>query len=344
MKRPDPSLLIFWLAAVVALSGCTGQGGGGEVRQTRYRFIAQDPQGPPPRDELFDVGSTFDWHPGGASECLPIWPAEDAAASGLFGDRSFPLELLEERVRVTMDFPLDVAGPAELADVDRLDVELSSRHPTSTRTGDVAVYWAGRGEKLSARRMVLEGHGNLDPDGRRIYRLGVGAHGGWNGEPRRMRWVFVPPVTGEAVSLCRVTGFDETLPPDRLGPWVDAGWKGTLGGQIRNALPAVPGVPIARLLEVPRDAELRLHYGAPGGVRSALDFEVWAVRADGEREQLAGWRLEEREELDAWHEGVVDLGPLGGRETTISLEVVAGDDLDPATGLPLWGNPEIVAP
>lgn len=332
------------ITGLAALVGCAGQAGEGELMRTRYRFIAEDPQGPPPRDELFDVDVSFEWRLDGTGECLAIWPAEGAPRSAVLGERTVALEYQNERVRLTLDFPGEADGSSELAGTDRLDVELRSHHPTSTRTGDVAVYWAGRGEKLSDQRKVLEGHGTLGPDGRRLYRMALGAHGGWTGKPRRMRWVFVPPVTGEHVSLCGVTGIDETLPPKRLSPWLLSGWKGTLGGQIRNALPAVSGVPIARTLEVPADAELRLLYGAPGGVRGDLDFEVWVRPAGGQRERVAGWRLGSREALDVWHEAVVDLASYTGGEVTVSLVLVSGNDLDPAKGLPLWGNPEVVAP
>lgn len=333
------------VAGLAAIWGCGNRAGRGrEVQQTYYRFIAEDPQGAPPRDDLFAGAVVFDWRLDELGECLPIWPADGAAKRLELGDRSFPLEQMEERVRVTMDWPESSPGPLAMAGVDRLDVELVSRHPTSTRAGDVAVYWAGRGEKLNTRRSLLEGHGVLGSDGRRHYRLALGIQAGWTGEPRRMRLVFVPPTTGEPVSLCAVRGSDETLRSDRLSTWLFTGWKGTFAGQIRNALPALVGQPIDRVVRIPERAELRLGYGAPGGVQGNLLFEIWATPAGGARERLESWSLAAGTGRDVWHDTAVDLGSLAGWEVAISLELVADSELDPARGLPLWGNPEIVAP
>lgn len=332
-------------AAVVATTGCGGRSNAeGEVLQTRYRFLPEDPQGPPPRDELFAGETVFDLRLDERGSCLPIWPAGDAARYLAVGDASYPLEQMDERVRVTMDWPEPTSGPFPMARVDRLEVELLSRHPTSTRTGDVAVYWAGRGEKLDNRRSLLEGHGLLGDDGRRHYGLSVGVQAGWTGEPRRVRLIFVPPTTGEPVSLCGIRGIDEALREGELGPWLVAGWKGTLGGQIRNALPALPGEPIRRLVEIPESAELRLGYGAPGGVRGDLEMEVRAGPPGGDGELLASWSLAEGVGREVWHDVVVDLSQWAGREVELSLRVVTAVELDPARGLPLWGNPEIVAP
>lgn len=344
-SRTSPSFLVLGLVGLLALASCGNPtDDSGVMLQTRFRFIAEDPLGPPAREELHDAAVSFAWRLDGEGECLPIWPPEDAVKQVHLAGEIFPLEQMEGRVRMTTAWPVKSARSPKMADVDRFDVELVSGHSTNTLTGDVAVYWAGPGEKLSARHGLIESRGTLGPEGRRLYRIGVGSHAGWTGDPQRIRWVFASLATAGPVSLCAVTGIDETLPKERLHAWLVSGWKGTLGGQIRSALPAVPGLPIERTVTMPTGAELRLFYGAPGGVRNDLDFEVWAQPAGGARERLGQWRLASGDGRDRWHEALVDLRALAGSQTVLSLELAATGELDPGNGLPLWGNPEIVAP
>ncbi len=122
------------------------------------------------------------------------------------------------------------------------------------------------------------------------------------------------------------------------------GTKVTLDDEVRNVLAALPGLPVERRLEVPRGARLRLSYGAPASAPLPLDFRVLAHPEGGEALLLFEASLAAEPDLDRWHRAEIDLSPVAGRTVRIELATDAEKPVELRHGIPVWGNPEVLAP
>jgi arylsulfatase A-like enzyme len=121
-------------------------------------------------------------------------------------------------------------------------------------------------------------------------------------------------------------------------------WKLALGGDLRGCLLAVPGRPLEREVVVPAaGSAFRFAYGIPYGVGAPVRFRV-GVEAR-ERARVNAFdevvRPGRPGQVDAWHEGTIDLSPFAGERVRLVLETSSRGSLDPLRGLPAWANPEV---
>lgn len=306
------------------------------VLETRLRFVDNDPQTILARGELVTAEQLFSWRSEPEDRCLEIWPSPRKRSKISLGGHQGQLEWKKDRVHVWLAVALDAAA------VDRLDVVLKSLVPGSTRIGAIALLWTGR-DGFSRERSLADNHGEATADGSRRFRFPVGTHGAWRGRVSRLSLRIQPPV-GARFALCSIDGIAEQLRQEKLAELAASGFKAVLGGQIRNALPAIRGLPIERELKVPRAAELRFAYGLPAGVRVGAIFRVTALTEDEQTIELFRTTLTPDEGGGQWQEGRVDLLPLSGQRITLRLETSMDGDLDPKHGFPFWANPEVLAP
>ncbi len=128
------------------------------------------------------------------------------------------------------------------------------------------------------------------------------------------------------------------------------GTKVTLDGEVRNALIALPGLPVERRLEVPQGASLHFSYGAQRTAPLALHFRISAEPDDGDAMLLFEASLVAESDLDQWHQAEVDLASLAGRTVRFELTVgteeqgFKGGPAESRRGISVWGNPEVLAP
>ncbi len=246
--------------------------------------------------------------------------------------------------RHEIDRPVDF----DAADVERLDVILGSRRAGSTATGDVSILWAAPGEGFDSSRALEVVGGELVAGDLRLYQVALRRHPGWRGRIGHLRLAVSIALRGQ-ISVHRITGYRELVAPEKLEALRRDGLEVRLGGQIRDALPALPGLPIERHLSVPDGAELRFAYGTQLAVAGAVRLAVTVITEEGERHRIFEVAVSPDGTLDGhasdrWHDGAVSLATFAGRQITLRLEASADQTLDPRQGFALWGHPEVLAP
>lgn len=302
------------------------------------RFIEDPPQEPYRRQLLVEDRVVFDWQLEDR-ETAANW-LEAGAPRQLLVDGE-TAELAFDGKRLELTWPVDF----EAAEVSRVEVLLANLGDPDQHVANVQFLWAGAGDQPESPRRL----GAYDIDSHRIaadllrYRLWVRGEAEWSGRINQLR--VACDLRPEArIAVRGIVGYAETLPEDRLAELAQSAVQGMVGMQLRNAIPALPGFPTLRRLDVPPGAELRFGYALSQGVRSAVRFTVTAT-VDGQPSRaLFSDQLSPREQPPRWHDAVVDLSSFVGSEISLRLETSSREPLDPAHGFPLWSNPEALAP
>lgn len=124
-----------------------------------------------------------------------------------------------------------------------------------------------------------------------------------------------------------------------------AGWKISIGHEVRSGRPVPPGSTVSYSLKVAGDCELHLAYGVPAEANGPVLFRAVIVDADGVETELvketvgvggrpAGQWIDTRADLARWR----------GRDVVLDLETSTDRStvLDRAT--PFWATPRATAP
>ena len=244
-----------------------------------------------------------------------------------------------------LDFEQDGEDPwlATRVDLDAdtilaVEVELTGPGP-----GEAQLFWAGRWQRFSTRRMERATEGRHADTGTIVYRFEVGDNPDWWGRVTDLR-IDVPPGAAGPMRLgaVRIVGW---LPdPAKLAAASDRPWKVDLGRSARNSLLAPPGASWDAELTVPDGAVFSCSYGLQPAIQHAVTFKV-VVETDGSSTVLFDDRVTAGgSRAGEWHEATVDLASLAGSTINLRLVTEAGPDATSARGFPVWANPEILAP
>jgi arylsulfatase A-like enzyme len=96
---------------------------------------------------------------------------------------------------------------------------------------------------------------------------------------------------------------------------------------------------------VPEHAQLTVGYGVQATLRTPIRFEVTAIEPGGREHRLFSDTVRtDTSRSGRWHDAVVDLGRFAGRAVTLRLSTAAVGEYEPSQGMPVWANPEVVAP
>jgi arylsulfatase A-like enzyme len=244
----------------------------------------------------------------------------------------------EERKAVRGGFVVVGEVSVAAADVDHFTVAVAHSSPGFLK---LKLAWAGPGESFASDRAVVVTAGLNDREAVTEYRFDVAEHPRWRGIIERIRLSAVFPAEMEPRSIVATK---TTYPGDALADMVARPWKVEIGNDLRSSLIGLPGLQQKRAFEVPDGARLRLSFGVIGRSRKAVAFSV-GVKVDGSRSVVLS-EVVAAEELPmvGWREAELDLERWAGRQVEIDLVTeteIGGGDL---TALPLWANPEIVAP
>ena len=169
----------------------------------------------------------------------------------------------------------------------------------------------------------------------------------WAGDMRRLRlsWSGTPSVQTE-VTGARVE--KRGLGDRQLDAVLSSPWDVELGGSRRPARVALPGRPIEIDHSVAAGGVMKVGFGFQAGPRQSILFRVLDREAGV---SVFEHRLEPLDDLESsgWHEAEVNLrspeavgGSLDGALVTLSFVVETEAPLDPARGLPIWGEPIFV--
>jgi arylsulfatase A-like enzyme len=290
------------------------------------RFIERDPQ------EIVDLDSLLEVTP------VRAWRGEALLEEWKLGGRAVTARAVQEAVALSGDrgsILLTTHLNLDAATVDAVLLELGDT-AEPRRPWTIRLAWTRPGVGLAAdREIVARVHWSRGPQ--RI-RLPLQGHPHWRGTISSVRFVLQTPQTVvRSVTLVR-----ETVAASRLAA-LSRGFKADLGNEVRNALPALPGLLHERELRVPADARLRFSYGVRGRIYGTLRYRVTFSDTDGATQTLFEADLPPEEASAGWHEATVDLAGLAGVQGRLRLETSTGARVSLTQGLPLWGNPEVVA-
>jgi arylsulfatase A-like enzyme len=324
--RPLPHLAA--VAAAALLAACAPP-----REEVALRFIAE------PAQELYGPGAVIasrpvvvwdlgdpaeagQWRAGGAAEGVRQW----GGGLQLLGDRSFFTLIRDVRLR---------AGR-----VDSFDLTLGR-----TRGVGVELWWARAGESWSEERRVSAALDGIPSQSETTLSFPVAGHPRWEGTIRRLRLTFSVPPSRQPL-IRRLAAVAEEVDPGALAAAAGRPWLAELGGEVRNALPVPPGVPIERELTVPEGARLAFGYGLTAPAGREVHFRAVFAGAEGGEVEIFAAAVGDGD-AGRWLSASADLGSFAGARGTLRLETAAGEGADPyplATALPLWGAPEVIAP
>jgi len=294
------------------------------------RWIETDPETVIAAADL--LASRFDTEVGPTSAtAAENWRGHDVRIHG-FSDGTLEFEQDGDDPWLATDIDLD--ADAILA----IEVELTNPGPAEAQ-----IFWAGRWQRFSTRRMERATDGR-HLDSRTIkYRFDVGDNPEWRGNPSSLRF-DVPPGAAGRMRLGAVRIFrwepDKALAASATG----RPWKVDLGESARNALLSPPGTSWDRQLRVPERANLLLSYGLQPAIQQPVVFRVVAEEEGNEPSVIFEDRIKANgSRSGTWHDAVIDLEDLSGREVRLRLITDAAPDYNAARGFPVWANPEVVA-
>ena len=334
------------VVAILALSAlglaCDGSGAPGSLR-TVERFVEAPIQEPFRPADLVSGEPLFDWKLRGLGVGAD-WGGEQATYSLDLAGQSAVVSMEGNRLQIERAVDLDAAQ------VDRVDIVLASRREGASFTGNVSLLWAEAGGTLETARGFEVPAGEPIDGGLRLYQFALRSHPAWSGRIERI-WIVCSIAERARIAVRRVTGYRDGVGAEQLMTLHQRGLKASLGEQARDALLALPGMPIERQVALPERAELRFAVGLQEGLDQPVDLRVEAEIVGQEASVLWRGRLtpEPEAEPDAlapgrWHSVRVPLRSVAGQEVTLRLVADSETTLDPRQGFALWGHPEILAP
>lgn len=324
------------VAVTLAMTGAACVGDGGELLHVHLRFIESDPQLPLPSQFLFSerVLRVDDFAEG--RKCPQIWPRPSTPPL-LGGAAGLNATLSWTESDVHLDF-------STTETMDQFAVVFSGLNKSRPYRGNLRAAWASKGETFSTTRSLRISRATAVVTGKRArYRVPLKDQLEWVGSAHRFRLTVRPTHAQELIEVCSLELLVEELIPERLEVLLERGAKIALGDQLRNSLPGLPGRDLERTLQIPSGAELRFAYGVQAATTLPVRFRVLARIEGGEAEELLVVSMGV-DDVEHWEEATVDLSRFSGQEIRLSLVTEAEDAFDPAAGLPLWGNPEVIAP
>ncbi len=295
-----------------------------------HRLIEEDPTSFFDRTALLDRTPIETWSFRGAADLEPWQPMRF--------DRKFELGLNELILHSTRRRPRllrEVDWQTESVDALVLEVPGFAR-------GIGRLFWAAEGEEFSQERSLA---GRLI-DG--VFPLplvfDVVFHSAWRGRIRRIAIELYSPESVEfrlrTVNVVRYQPVAERLADAAL-----RSWKIDLDHEVRSGLLALPGAPVARRMEIPPEAVLRVGFATGAGARRPIVFSG-TLEIDGAETTTLFEAIvdpDQPQQAGRWQDREVDLSAFAGAEATLRLETrAAGGDHDLVRGFAFWSGPEVL--
>ena len=316
---------MLWLAlpALLWLSGCTGPPEG-PYWGVSSRFIEGEPT------ELFSIAQLRRKH----RDALYVDFSQEASKEAWeIADRKVTAQGL------SLNGGGHLEGAVQLQAVEVEEVEVVFR---TQRRGafPVSLHWSSGGAPFKAQRS-LRMQSNGAP-GERTVRLAVQKHPRWQGRIDRLRLNIEG--TGE-ILLQEMRMPSARLVSERLPEYLGRPWRVDLGDDVRSGLLAVPGLEITQRVRVPENASFRVDYGHLSSSAEAIKFQIHIDDGSGEVTLFSKELKAAEAPTTSWREARVDLAEWSGREIELTLETASEDAGEkPLYGVPVWANPEVLAP
>lgn len=238
----------------------------------------------------------------------------------------------------------DVAFDAATVDVIRVSVASASEESTER----AQLFWSRAGEEFSVDRVVS----TVAPSGTSTYSFDLSRDARWQGEIGRIR-LDPTNLPGRRIRIQQIEGLRKRLNNDALNKGLEHAWKMDLANDVRTVMLAPPDRPVAHVVSVGNQNELRFAIGlwteVVGPLAEDVDVTVRASftptpTGDGPR-VLFEWKpgREVHDRLNQWREVAVDISSLAGQHGELRLETHAGRRPDLLRALPVVTPPRLVA-
>ena len=317
-------------------------------RELAERFLEQDPATFLNRAALLEQIPVETWSFEGAGD-LESWRQHGFDRRFEIGRGHLILRSTKRRPRLRRDVDWQARS------VDALVLEVPG-----FQRGIGRLYWMREGEKLNEERSLA---------GRKVDGVDplplvfdVVFHPRWRGQIRRIAIELYSPENVEfRLRSVRAVGYRPVA--GKVTAAAGKAWKIDLDSEVRGGRLAIPGSPVARRLEIPPEAVLRLGFATETGARQPMVFSghldlegaeptdsrlspsgaephlspsggtLFETRVDPEQPPRAG----------RWHDREIDLSAFAGAEATVRLEVRAeGGEHDLVHAFAYWSNPEVL--
>ena len=246
-------------------------------------------------------------------------------------------EITEEGLRFTEEGHLDGTVKFKAVEIQGAEVTLQALEPGLIV---VSLYWASGDAPFKPRRsMRVRSTGG---SGKRVVRLELQKHPRWRGRVDRLRLEIKTP---GGLLLQELRAASTRLVSERLPGYLGKPWKVDLGDDVRSGLLAVPGLEITRRVMVPEGGVFRVDYGHLAGSADAVDFEIGIDDGSGKVTLYSDELKPVDTPTSFWREARVDLAQWAGHEVDLILATAADQEkARPLYGVPVWANPEVLAP
>jgi len=215
-----------------------------------------------------------------------------------------------------------------------------------TAAAQAQIYWAPPGGAFSEERSLIADRATLTeavvPTS--TYSFAVGGHAQWTGVIGRFR-LDPTTVPGRRMEVIAVEGLQQAPDASLLDAVVRRSWRVDLEGDVRSAVLTAPGHPYEASVVVPKQATLR--FACAAGARATTPVHLQVTVAGGQPLTLFERTLEPCVASGAacgWHEQVIDLSELAGREVTLRFAAAGVAVVESPLDLPAWAGLEVVAP
>jgi arylsulfatase A-like enzyme len=303
---------------VAGLQGCAGNPAA--ERELAWRWIETD------RPEVFDISKyqlkaeafQLSFPAGGP---LPDgWSAEQLDATG-----SVPL----------------IEGPVNLEASAIREIIVQVEHSGSGQVG-VQLQWAPPGEGFNQQRAIRLSRKLPWRLSTSEYRFSVVDHREWRGAISRLG---IRAESAGGTRIQGVVGYSARIDPQALASDLDRPWKIDVASDIRNGWVSLPGMAQHSRCTVPQaGGKLRVSFAHLERSPVPLHYRV-TVTDRGQPQQVFGSTLDpDALPITAWRPIEVDLARWAGKEIELTLEASTDAPAGELSGLPVWANPEIVAP
>jgi len=222
----------------------------------------------------------------------------------------------------------------EAAAIGRFELNLDAPPETQVR-----LLWTAEGETFSESRAIRFERQGSD------WTCRVAGHRLWSGRVARLRLIMRCPGEQRLV-LKRLAGIAASGDRAHLERQLEQAWKVDLGHEVRDALPAPPGLIRTWDVTPGDDAVLELAYGVARGVSEVIGFQVRVDTAKGREKVLLDELIDPTDpsSTDRWQQASVSLGRYAGQAIRLSFESFSPAPLELDRGLPFWASPVILEP
>lgn len=220
----------------------------------------------------------------------------------------------------------------DAARITSIEVELAG---IATARRRLMLQWAMPGQPFSIEQQVeLAVAAGVETR----FRFPLAGHPRWRGSITALR-LGIAGAQQQALVLREIVAFERTLLSDEIDATALGPYKVDLDHEVRNAMLALPDLPLELAIEVPA-AVLEMAYGVRGAGEVELRIELVAEDESSAAVTIFRQRLSEPDQ-DRWHDVRVDLEPWAGRRGRLRFTAEYPDGFSPDRSA-FWAHPKIV--